>query len=93
MYTDSHKNLWIGSPDQGYTVRYHYKERFNSNNYLRSFFHQKSIIALDADSCNLYISTLKDGMYIYNLNTKHIEAVNISRIHQYQSSHKMRARV
>lgn len=80
MYTDSHKNLWIGSPDQGYTVRYHYKERFNSNNYLRSFFHQKSIIALDADSCNLYISTLKDGMYIYNLNTKHIEAVNISRI-------------
>lgn len=80
MYTDSHKNLWIGSSDQGYTVRYHYKERFNSNNYLRSFFHQKSIIALDADSCNLYISTLKDGMYVYNLNTRHIEAVNISRI-------------
>ncbi|MEL5892120.1 two-component regulator propeller domain-containing protein [Bacteroides sp. GD17] len=80
MFTDSHKNLWIGSQDQGYTVRYHYKERFNSNNYLRSFFSQKSIIAIDADQHNLYISTLKDGMYIYNLNTQHIKAVDINKI-------------
>lgn len=80
MYTDSHKNLWIGSLDQGYTIRYHYKERFNNDNYLRSFFNQKSVIAIDTDQDNLYISTLKDGMYIYNLTTQHIEAVDINKI-------------
>ena len=38
IFTDSQKNLWFGSLDQGISVSYHYKERFNNNNYLRSAF-------------------------------------------------------
>ena len=42
MFTDSQKNLWIGSVDQGYVVRYNYKERFNTNNHLSSYLNRKS---------------------------------------------------
>ena len=49
MFTDSQQNLWIGSVDQGYTVCYHYKERFNNDNYLRSELNN-----------NTYFDTLSD---------------------------------
>ncbi len=49
MFTDSQRNLWIGSEDQGYTVCYHYKTSFNSNNYLRSELANKSVISVAAD--------------------------------------------
>lgn len=69
MFTDSQKNLWIGSVDQGFVVRYSYKERFNTNNDLRTLMENKSVIALNVDkSERLWISTLLDGLYMYNLN-------------------------
>lgn len=70
MYMDSQKNLWIGSVDQGYSVIYNYKERFNSNSYLRACTENMSVISLDCDrKGNLWISTLKDGLYVYNTST------------------------
>lgn len=66
FYTDSHQNLWIGSLDQGYTVRYHYKERFNHDNYLRTYFAEKSVVSMVCDRRGLlWISTLMDGLYVY----------------------------
>ncbi len=68
MFTDSQRNLWIGSEDQGYTVCYHYKTSFNSNNYLRSELANKSVVSVAADrEANLWIVTLMDGLYVYDL--------------------------
>lgn len=81
MFTDSQNNLWIGSVDQGYLVRYNYKERFNNNNYLRSCVENKSVIALAVDKQqHLWISTLMDGLYVFNLKTHEIEKPDLSSI-------------
>lgn len=80
MFTDSQNNLWIGSVDQGYVVRYNYKERFNNNNYLRTYVKNKSVVALTVDKeQHLWISTLMDGLYMYNLNTRRVEKINLPK--------------
>ncbi len=77
MFTDSQQNLWIGSVDQGYTVCYHYKERFNNDNYLRSELNNKSVMSLSAGKDNkLWISTLMDGIYIYDTKSREIKQIN-----------------
>ena len=77
MFTDSQQNLWIGSVDQGYTVRYNYKERFNNDNYLRTELDKKSVISLSAGKDNrLWISTLMDGIYIYDTKTREIKHID-----------------
>lgn len=81
MFTDSQQNLWIGSSDQGYTVCYHYKERFNNDYYLRSFLHDKSVVSVAAEKSGiLWITTLIDGVYRYDLNNKKIVALNMEEI-------------
>lgn len=73
MFTDSQKNLWIGSIDQGYTVSYSYQKRFNNNNYLRQCVENKSVVSLVTDQKqNLWIATMNDGIYVYNTVTKNI---------------------
>lgn len=71
MFTDSRKNLWIGSEDQGYTVRYNYKEKFNTDNYLVSQLKNISVVSVTSDANdNLWITTLLDGLFIYNRQSK-----------------------
>ncbi len=66
IYQDSQNNLWIGSVDQGYTVVYSYKDHFNNNNFLHTSTKGMSVISLDCDTKgNLWISTLKDGLYLW----------------------------
>ena len=78
MFTDSQKNLWIGSTDQGYSVVYHYKERFNRNSYLRTTLEHKSVVALATDgSRHLWISTLMDGLYLYDLQKQKVSRVKV----------------
>lgn len=77
MFTDSQQNLWIGSVDQGYTVCYHYKERFNNDNYLRSELNNKSVVSLSAGKDNkLWISTLMDGIYVYDTKSSEIRHID-----------------
>lgn len=81
MFTDSQKNLWIGSVDQGYVVRYNYKKRFNNNNYLCSCVKQKSVVAVAIDKeKHLWISTLMDGLYMYDLDSRKVEKINMQKI-------------
>ena len=76
MFTDSQKNLWIGSSDQGFVTSYRYKERFNENNYLRKFMEHKSIISLKkGKDDNLWITTSMDGLYVYHTKNGTIRAV------------------
>lgn len=81
MFTDSQQNLWIGSVDQGYTVRYNYKKRFNTNNYLSLYFKNKSVkyLAVDQER-NLWIATLSDGLYAYNLDSREVKKVDMGRL-------------
>ncbi len=67
LFFDSQKNLWIGSVDQGYRVCYNYKERFNTNSYLKQALKDKSVLSVAIDrEHNLWIATLTDGLYVYN---------------------------
>lgn len=76
MFTDSRNNLWIGSEDQGYTVRYHYKKRFNTNSFLASQFRNISVNSVDADNDgNLWISTKFNGLFIYNSRDNDIKRI------------------
>lgn len=76
MFTDSQGNLWIGSVDQGYAVHYRYKTLFNGNNYLTSFFKDRSVISLAADKQrNLWIATLTNDLYVYISNKKKIVSI------------------
>lgn len=89
MYMDSQKNLWIGSVDQGYSVIYNYKERFNSNSYLRACTENMSVVSLDCDKKgNLWISTLKDGLYVYNTETMVFREAGIDHIFPSQDDGK-----
>ncbi len=81
MFTDSQKNLWIGSEDQGYTVIYHYKERFNVNDYLRQQLQDKSVMAMTADGKgNLFMATLTGELYVYNIHDTQVRQADISAI-------------
>ena len=89
MFTDSQKNLWIGSADQGYAVRYNYKERFNTNNYLSSCLQNKSVksVAVDRER-NLWIATLMDGLYVYNMDCGEVKQIDMQRLFKQDYSEK-----
>lgn len=77
MFVDSQQNLWIGSVDQGYTVCYNYQERFNNDNYLCNMLRNKSVVSLSTGSDRrLWISTLMDGIYVYDMNKPEIRNIN-----------------
>lgn len=76
MFTDSQQNLWIGTMDQGYQVVYNYKERFNTDNYLNQILDHKSVTSVAVDhKRNLWIATLMDGLYVYNMDSKSVKQV------------------
>ena len=80
LFTDSQKNLWIGSSDQGFKTIYHYKERFNEDNTLRSAFAGKSVKSVVADrQNNLWVSTWLSGFFRYDMRSKTVE--NVSGAH------------
>lgn len=75
-FIDSKKNLWLGSNEQGFTVEYSYKKRFNTNSYLFSAFENKSVTAVASDkSGNIFVATSNDGVFVYNAETKTIDKV------------------
>ena len=91
MFTDSHKNLWIGSSDQGFMTSYNYKKRFNENNYLRKNMEHKSIVSLKkGKDDNLWITTAMDGLFIYNKNSGTIISIETQHLfpeNKYFSNH------
>ncbi|MDR2358933.1 MAG: response regulator [Prevotellaceae bacterium] len=77
MFTDSQKNLWIGSADQGYVTQYSNRERFNYNNYLLSQIGRKSVtsVAVDRDG-NLWMVTSTDGVFVYSPASKTVRPID-----------------
>lgn len=61
----------------GYAVHYRYKKLFNNNNYLSSYFKDKSVISLSADKHqNLWIATLMDGVFVYRFGNQQLEKID-----------------
>lgn len=74
MFTDSQQNLWFGLIDQGFTVRYSYRERFNNDSYLSQTLENKSVLSVANDrDGNLWIVTLLNGLYVYNTQTRDVK--------------------
>lgn len=68
MFTDSQKNIWIGSTDQGIVVAYSYRERFNPDNSLSMAFAGKTVTSLEMDmDANMWVATLTGELYVRNL--------------------------
>ena len=79
IFRDSRQNLWFGTTDQGYSVSYQYKDQFNSNKYLTEAFSHKSVTALSLDHAgNLWICTLRDGLFVYNLGSKSLKRIDVN---------------
>ena len=67
IFQDSRHNLWFGTTDQGYAVSYYYKNQFDSNKFLTSYFHNKCVTSLCLDLEGLlWITTQRDGMFVYD---------------------------
>jgi len=81
IFRDSRHNLWFGTTDQGYSVSYFYSNEFNSNKFLTSFFQRKSVTALCPDpDGNLWISTQRDGLFLYDRKQGSILPVDVSSL-------------
>ena len=77
IFRDSEHNLWFGTSDQGYTVSYLYKNQFNGNKFLTSTFARKTVTSLCLDQeQRLWIATLRDGLWLYDLRKKDLRNVD-----------------
>ena len=80
IFRDSRGNLWFGATDQGFAVSYADKNGFKGNRYLADRFERKSVISVCADRENrLWIATLNDGLFVYDLNTKDLRPIDLNR--------------
>ena len=81
IFRDSRQNLWFGTRDHGYSVSYRYKDRFNGNKQLTSFFDGKTVTSLFLeDGRRLWISTQADGLFIYDLESREIRPVEYAHL-------------
>ena len=81
LFCDSHHNLWFGTTDQGFTTSYHYKDGFNSNKHLTSSFSGKTVVSLCTDKEDrLWISTLRDGLYVWEPANGQLRNVDVSSL-------------
>ncbi len=88
FFTDSQKNLWIGSFDHGYFTRYNYKKQFNSNSFLNSKLEGKSVIAIANDkNSNLWMVTRSNGLIIYNNQTHKFKNISNSDLFSFRKTH------
>ena len=81
LFQDSRGNLWFGTTDRGYHVSYHEKGLFSGNKYLTDAFKDKDVTSLCVDKNNgLWITTLGDGLFRYDLETREIRSIAIGHL-------------
>ncbi len=81
LFRDRSGNLWFGTTDQGYHVSYQEHGLFSSHRFLTDALREKNVTALCTDKAGaLWISTLRDGLYRYDLREKKLQAVPIGQL-------------
>ncbi|MDL2277195.1 response regulator [Parabacteroides sp. OttesenSCG-928-G07] len=79
MFTDSNKNLWIGSYDQGFKVIYYYAQRFNPSGLLRTQTEGRSVVSMATDKeQNLWIVTRMDGLILWDKSDQQIRNIDLT---------------
>jgi signal transduction histidine kinase/DNA-binding response OmpR family regulator/ligand-binding sensor domain-containing protein len=87
FFTDSQKNLWIGSFDHGYTVQYSYKRRYNNNNFLFSKLEDQSVVSVTTDKeNNIWMISQSKGIIVYNSETQHFNTVSHEKLFSFLNS-------
>lgn len=78
LFTDSQKNLWIGTFNQGAIILSDSKDYFNHNNMVDKFFHKKFISGLTADKAGRMVAfDLFSHLYLYQSEKQTIETINV----------------
>ena len=81
LFRDSRGNLWFGTTDQGVKVSYHDHGQFGSNKFLTQAMRGKNVTSVCADKQGgLWISTLRDGLYRYDLASKQLQSVETGHL-------------
>ena len=81
LFQDSRRNLWMGTTDKGFSVSYYVKGLFGENKALVDAFKGKTVISLCTDKAgNLWIDTLMDGLWCYNLASKELQRVDVDHL-------------
>ncbi|MBR4740209.1 MAG: hybrid sensor histidine kinase/response regulator, partial [Bacteroidales bacterium] len=81
LFRDSRGNLWFGTTDQGYHISYHDRGQFGSDKYLTQAMKGKNVTSVCPDKQGaLWISTLRDGLFRYDLAGKQLQAVDIGHL-------------
>ena len=81
IFQDGSGNLWFGTTDRGFSVSHRDRGLFGSNKYLSNAFAGRNVTALCPDrDGGLWIATLKDGLYRYDLTTKEIKSVDVHHL-------------
>ena len=81
LFRDSRGNIWFGTTDSGFHVSYHEHGLFTGNKYLTSALKGKNVTALCADQSGaLWITTLSDGLFRYDLATKELREVEVAHL-------------
>lgn len=76
MFTDSKGNLWLGSEDDGVKTIYRYKDMFNSMPALQRAIGKQPVLSVATDrNHHLWISTKKNGLYMYDLQTQQLKDI------------------
>lgn len=81
MFSDSQRNLWIGSFDQGFSIHYNSEERFNNNYYLSSQMQHRSVISLRKDKDDrLWMVTSTNDLFMYDISNEEVHHVKTNHL-------------
>ena len=83
IFKDSRGNLWFGTTDQGFTVANRFRNMFKGNKFLQEEFKGKTVTSLCPDKAGqLWIATLRDGLYCYETASRKLHKVDDTHLFQ-----------
>ena len=81
IFRDRSDNIWFGTTDRGFHISHHQHGQFGSNKFLTAAMKGKSVTSLCVDkSGGLWMCTLQDGLYRYDLAARTLQQVPIREL-------------
>ena len=81
IFRDNTGNLWFGTTDQGWAVSHASGQQFRGNKFISSSFSGKTVVSVVPDKAdNLWITTLRDGLWRYGISSGELENVPLQQL-------------
>ncbi len=81
LFKDSRGNLWAGTTDKGFGISHAVKSQFGQNRPLVQAFKGKTVTSVCPDKAgNLWVSTLQDGLWCFQLQGKTARKVSVEHL-------------